>query len=289
MPKSLPFQPFPSLKKLLIHYDLYGKKKFSQNFIIDWNILHKIAQYIPQERYIVEIGPGHTGLTRSLLHHSKAHIHAIEKDPRCEVILHDLQTMYPTRFSFAMQDALKEELPSFHNPDESHPSPCPAPIHIVSNLPYHIATPLLLKWSAIPWIHSISVMLQKEVALRLTSLPNCSSYGRLSILMQWLYQIEHRWDISPHVFIPPPQVDSSFIQLTRRDPVLFPTSQKHLEIITHLAFQQRRKMIKSSLQSLPIEILCAQTHIPLTARPQEISVENFCRLANSLMVYSNNS
>jgi 16S rRNA (adenine1518-N6/adenine1519-N6)-dimethyltransferase len=160
-----------------------------------------------------------------------------------------------------------------------------APRHIVANLPYNIATPLLIKWlgqGAV--IKSMTLMFQKEVVERLIAKPRSKDYGRLSVLTQWLSEPQRLFDLPPRAFTPPPKVTSSIVHIVPRATPPFPARQQDLERVTQAAFGQRRKMLRQSLRSLfgDAEAVLNSLGIPPTARAEELSVEQFCQLARYL-------
>jgi 16S rRNA (adenine1518-N6/adenine1519-N6)-dimethyltransferase len=159
------------------------------------------------------------------------------------------------------------------------------PRRIVANLPYNVATPLLLKWlSAIDAFASLTLMFQKEVADRLTARPRTKDYGRLSVLTQWLSEPRRLFDIPARAFTPPPKVTSSVVQLTPRPAPLHPADRTRLERVTAAAFGQRRKMLRQSLKSLTADppALLARAGVPETARAEELDIAQFCALARIL-------
>ena len=221
------------------------------------------------------IGPGPGGLTRALLAEGAGRVVAIERDPRCIAALQDLATAYPGRLDIIEGDALALDPAALGE----------APRRIVANLPYNIATALLLRWlDRIAEYESLTLMFQREVAERLTAAPRSPAYGRLSVLVQWLCEARILFDIPPQAFTPPPKVTSSVVRLTPRAAPLAPAEKATLERVTAAAFGQRRKMLRSSLKSLgvPVEALLAETGISGTARAEELSVAQFCALARAV-------
>jgi len=158
------------------------------------------------------------------------------------------------------------------------------PIRIVANLPYNVATPLLIGWlGQAEAFLSLTLMFQREVARRLAARPGDASYGRLSIITAWLCEVELLFDISPQAFVPPPKVTSSVVRLTPRPMPVAPARMADLERVTAAAFGQRRKMLRSSLKSLfedPISVL-EGLNIPPTARAEELDIEAFCAIARA--------
>jgi 16S rRNA (adenine1518-N6/adenine1519-N6)-dimethyltransferase len=221
---------------------------------------------------VIEIGPGPGGLTRALLAEGASRVVAIERDPRCLAALAELSAAYPDRLTIVDGDALALDPATLADP----------PRRIVANLPYNIATALLLRWlDRIGDYQSLTLMFQREVAERLVAAPRSPAYGRLSVLVQWLCETKILFDIPPQAFTPPPKVISSVVRLTPRSAPLAPAEKAVLERVTAAAFGQRRKMLRASLKSLgvPVEPLLAAAGIAGTARAEELSVAEFCALA----------
>ncbi len=200
---------------------------------------------------------------------------AIERDPRCIAALGELAAFYPGRLEIVEGDALALDPVSLSA----------GPRRIVANLPYNIATALLLRWlDGITAYESLTLMFQREVAERLAATPRKPAYGRLSVLAQWLCEVSILFDIPPRAFTPPPKVTSSVVRLVPRAAPLAPADKATLERVTAAAFGQRRKMLRSSLKSLgvPVDALLAATGITPTARAEELSVAQFCALAQAV-------
>jgi len=200
---------------------------------------------------------------------------AIERDPRCLAALAELAVLYPERLTIMEGDALALDPVTLTEP----------PRRIVANLPYNIATALLLKWlDRITEYESLTLMFQREVAERLVAAPRSPAYGRLSVLVQWLCEAKILFDIPARAFTPPPQVTSSVVRLVPRAMPLAPADKPVLERVTGAAFGQRRKMLRSSLKSLGVlvEPLLAAANIAPTARAEELSVAEFCALARAV-------
>jgi 16S rRNA (adenine1518-N6/adenine1519-N6)-dimethyltransferase len=200
---------------------------------------------------------------------------AIERDTRCIAALGELAARHPSRLTIVEGDALTIDPATLGE----------APRRIVANLPYNIATALLLRWlDRITAYESLTLMFQREVAERLVAAPRSPAYGRLSVLTQWLCEARILFDIPPRAFTPAPKVTSSVVRLVSRPTPLAPADKPTLERVTAAAFGQRRKMLRSSLKSLgvPVEALLAATEIPATARAEELSVAQFCALARAL-------
>src|SRR6185437_11065507 len=212
---------------------------------------------------------------RALLAEGARHIVVIERDTRCLAALEELAARQPGRLRIIEGDALSVD-----------PAPLTErPRKIVANLPYNIATALLLRWlGRIGDYESLTLMFQREVAERLVAAPRSPAYGRLSVIVQWLCEAKILFDLPPRAFVPPPKVTSTLVSLTPRRQPLAPASKSLIERVTAAAFGQRRKMLRASLKTLgvPLEPLFAQTDIAPTARAEELSVEDFCALARAL-------
>lgn len=224
---------------------------------------------------MVEVGPGPGGLTRALLHAGAAEVIAIERDRRCIEALRDLERAAAGRLRLIEADALELDLRDLAG----------TPVTIVANLPYNIATALLLRWLGRPEsIARMVLMFQREVADRLVAAPRTKAYGRLSVLVQWLCQADTVFHLPARAFVPPPKVASSLVRLEPRPQPLAPADKRALEVVLGAAFNQRRKMLRQSLKPLPAppEVLLERAAVPATARAEEIDVQGFCRLARAL-------
>jgi 16S rRNA (adenine1518-N6/adenine1519-N6)-dimethyltransferase len=270
-------QPAPELaplRDIIRRFDLGARKALGQNFLLDLNLTRRIARAAaPLDQVsVIEIGPGPGGLTRALLLEGARHITAIERDHRCIAALAELGAAFPGRLTVIEGDALAVDLASL----------TPAPRKIVANLPYNVATPLLLHWlDQIGAFESLTLMFQKEVAQRLIAAPRSKDYGRLSVVTQWLCDVTMLFDIPPQAFVPPPKVTSTVVRLTPRAAALAPCRKDDLERVTAAAFGQRRKMLRQSLKSLggDTAALIAAAGVSATARAEELSIAEFCALA----------
>jgi 16S rRNA (adenine1518-N6/adenine1519-N6)-dimethyltransferase len=223
---------------------------------------------------VLEVGPGPGGLTRALLAAGADRVIAIERDRHCIAALSELAAAAGGRLELIETDALQHDVAAL---DADH-------IVAVANLPYNIGTPLLLKWlDRIALFDVLVLMFQREVAERLAAAPGSGVYGRLSVLVQWLCEVEVVMHLAGGAFVPPPQVASSLVRLRPRPQPLAPADKRALEIVLAAAFGQRRKMLRVSLKSLGVDApqLLAAAQVPPTARAEEIDVEGFCRLARS--------
>ena len=267
----------PPLREVIARHGIAARKSLGQNFILDLNLTRRIAGAAGRldDCSVIEIGPGPGGLTRALLAEGARRVVAIERDKRAIAALGELAAHYPDRLDIVEGDALELDPAALSEP----------PRKIVANLPYNIATALLLRWlDRIGDYKSLTVMFQREVAKRLTARPREPAYGRLSVLVQWLTEPRILFDLPPRAFVPPPKVTSSVVTLTPRAEPLAPASKPLLERVTAAAFGQRRKMLRSSLRSLgvPPEPLLLAAGIAPTVRAEELSVTQFCALARAL-------
>jgi 16S rRNA (adenine1518-N6/adenine1519-N6)-dimethyltransferase len=267
----------PPLREVIARHGIAAKRSLGQNFILDLNVTRRIARAAgPLDTgTVIEVGPGPGGLTRALLEEGAAHVVAIERDRCCLAALAELAAAFPGRLELVEGDALKVDPAAL----------APAPRRIVANLPYNIATALLLRWlDRIGDYQSLTLMFQREVAERLVATPRSPAYGRLSVIVQWLTEPKILFDLPPRAFVPSPKVTSSVVSLTPRATSLAPAEKGALERVTAAAFGQRRKMLRSSLKTLavPVEPLFASTGISPTARAEELAVADFCALARAL-------
>jgi 16S rRNA (adenine1518-N6/adenine1519-N6)-dimethyltransferase len=271
----------PPLRDVIRRHGLRAKKSLGQNFLLDLNLTARIARAAgPLEgATVAEIGPGPGGLTRALLAAGAKQVIAVERDQRALAALAEIAERYPGRLKIIAGDALAFDW---------RPHLQGAPARIVANLPYNIATPLLIGWLTAdpwpPWYEQMVLMFQREVAERIVAPPGSKTYGRLSVLAGWRTQAKILFDIAPSAFVPPPNVTSSLVRfIPRRDPL--PCDATALQRVTEAAFGQRRKMLRQSLKTLgvePMALLSAATIEP-TARAEEIPVEGFVALARGFM------
>ncbi len=266
----------PPLREVIARHGIAARRRLGQNFLFDLNLTGRIARAAGplDQGAIIEIGAGPGGLTRALLAEGACHVVAVERDPRCLAALAELAAAYPGRLDIVAGDALALD------PAEL----APAPRRIVANLPYNIATPLLLQWlDRIGEFAGLTLMFQREVALRLVAAPRTKSYGRLSVLTQWLAEPRLLFDLPARAFTPPPKVTSTLVEIIPRAEPLAPAAKPALERVTAAAFGQRRKMLRSSLAALglPVIPLLDRAGIAPTARAEELTVAEFCALARA--------
>jgi 16S rRNA (adenine1518-N6/adenine1519-N6)-dimethyltransferase len=267
----------PPLRDVIARHGLMATKALGQHFLLDLNLTARIARAAGDltTGTCIEVGPGPGGLTRALLSEGAAHVIAIEKDKRCREILEELRAAYPGRLETIEADALAVDASQLGA----------APRRIVANLPYNIGTELLLGWlKNITAFESLVLMFQSEVAARLTAPADTKAYGRLSVMTQWLCDVEQLFHVNPKAFTPPPAVNSTVVKLTPHPQPLAPARRETLERVTAAAFGQRRKMLRQSLKSLGVdgEALCREVGIDPTARAEVLSVQEFCALARAV-------
>jgi 16S rRNA (adenine1518-N6/adenine1519-N6)-dimethyltransferase len=267
----------PPLREVIARHGIAARRRLGQNFILDLNLTRRIARAAGglDQGSVVEIGPGPGGLTRALLLEGAGHVVAIERDPRCLAALGELAAAFPGRLEVIEGDALALDPAAL----------VPPPRRIVANLPYNIATALLLRWlDRIGDYESLTLMFQREVAERLVAAPRSPAYGRLSVIVQWLTLPKILFDVPPGAFVPAPKVTSSVVSLVPRPAPLSPAEKPVLERVTAAAFGQRRKMLRSSLKTLgvAVEPMLAAAGVAPTARAEELSVAEFCALARRL-------
>ena len=262
----------PPLRLLVERMDMRARKSLGQNFLFDLNLTRKIARSAgPLTGTTIEIGPGPGGLTRALLLEQAAHVIAIEKDRRAREVLSSLLTSAGDRLTLIEADALTSPIWELGT----------TPRRIIANLPYNIATTLLIKWlKHANCFDSMTLMFQREVAERITAHTGEATYGRLSVLTRWLADAKILFDVPPSAFVPPPKITSSIVQIVPLAHPRYPCSQHFLEFITRKAFGQRRKMLRSSLKKINGDQLLAAAGIAPESRPQDIDIEKFCKLAN---------
>ena len=268
----------PPLREVIRRHGLTPKKSLGQNFLFDLNLTARIARAAePLENItVVEIGPGPGGLTRALLALGARRVVAIERDQRAIAALEEIGARYPGQLEIVAGDALRIDPRDQLGPERAR---------VVANLPYNIATALLIGWLTTepwpPWYDSLLLMFQREVAERIVATPGSKSYGRLSVLAGWRTEAKLLFDVAPSAFVPPPKVTSSVVRLTPR-PVPLACQSIALQRVTEAAFGQRRKMLRQSLKTLGVDAgaLLSEAGIEPTARAEEIPVEGFVALAN---------
>jgi 16S rRNA (adenine1518-N6/adenine1519-N6)-dimethyltransferase len=267
----------PPLREVIRAHDLVAKKQLGQNFLLDLNLTAKIARSAGDLSTcdVLEVGPGPGGLTRGLLVEGARRVLAVEKDPRCMPALAEIAAAYPGRLEVINGDALEVDALAHLT----------APVRIIANLPYNVGTELLIRWLTPkvwpPFWDSLTLMFQKEVAERIVAKPRTEHYGRLALLAQWRCDAKIVLVLPPEAFTPAPKVHSAVVHLTRLAEPRYPADEAVLNRITTMAFNQRRKMLRSSLKGMgpEIEAQLVAAGIEPTARAEEISLEKFCALA----------
>ncbi len=264
----------PSIAKLASKHGIYPLKKLGQNFIFDETLCDKIvnSSCLAKEDIALEIGPGPAGLTRSILKKEPEKLIVIEKDLRCIPLLEEIQKFYP-QLIIKNNDALEIKLLDLVANNK---------LNIISNLPYNIGTPLLISWlHQINLINSMTLMLQKEVVMRIIAKVSTKAYGRLSVICQITCHVEKCFDVSPKAFYPEPKIWSSIIRLTPKQNQISNDLLYNIEKITNIAFSGRRKMIKSSLKTLFPNILDVLEHLQISnnLRAENLSPEHYLSLA----------
>ena len=270
----------PPLRDVIASYDLVAKRQLGQNFLLDLNLTAKIARLAGDlaGSDVLEIGPGPGGLTRGLLVEGARRVVAVEKDPRCIAALQEISAAYPGRLEVVEGDAMQIDMAALLSP----------PVRIAANLPYNVGTEVLIRWLTPkiwpPFWTSMTLMFQREVALRITAKPGDDHYGRLAILCQWRSDAKIVMHLPPEAFTPAPKVHSAVVHLTRLEAPRFPADAKTLQRVVAAAFGQRRKMLRSSLKPLggDLEALLKVADIPPTARAEEIDLQRFCALARAV-------
>jgi 16S rRNA (adenine1518-N6/adenine1519-N6)-dimethyltransferase len=268
----------PPLREQLEAHGLLARKSFGQHFLLDLNVTRKIARLAaPLEgRAVVEVGPGPGGLTRALLE-AGAVVIAVEKDARFLPLLGEMAAVADGRLILVEADALRvdeAELLATHAPG--------LPARVISNLPYNVGAPLLVKWlHQASRFEALTLMFQKEVAERIAARPGSGAYGRLGVLSQAVCEAGIVMSLPARAFTPPPKVESAVVQLTPRGDGPPPQLLAALERVTQAAFGQRRKMLRSSLKSLGGETLCAAAGIDAGVRAETVPVSGFLDLARA--------
>jgi 16S rRNA (adenine1518-N6/adenine1519-N6)-dimethyltransferase len=270
----------PPLREVIRELSLSARKSLGQNFLLDLNLTARIARAAgPLENAtVVEIGPGPGGLTRALLALGAAHVIAIEHDERAVPALETIAKRYPGRLEIICADAQTFDPRPYLGTTKAK---------IVANLPYNIATNLLVGWLSIepwpPWYEMMVLMFQREVAERIVAQENEEAYGRLGVLANWRAETKILFDISPAAFVPQPKVTSSVVRLVPRS-APEPCDRRALEQVAAAAFGQRRKMLRQSLKSLPADPLrlAAAANVDPTRRAETVPISGFVAMAREL-------
>ena len=274
-----------STSELIKKYQLDAKKSLGQNFILDKNFTDKIAKSAGDlsNFEVLEIGAGPGGLTRSILDAGVKKLIVIEKDQRCILALRELQEFYGSRLEIIEGDALEiDETKIFAENSQ---------FKIIANLPYNIGTVLIFKWLKIlPKIASMNLMLQKEVVQRICAKIGDKNYGRFAIMLNLLCDTKMLFEVNKMVFSPPPKITSAIVQIIpngeKIEKYFEKNNLKKFEKVVQQAFNQRRKMLKSSLKGAFINQDLAEIFVKCdisgTKRAEEITIEEFWKISQIL-------
>jgi 16S rRNA (adenine1518-N6/adenine1519-N6)-dimethyltransferase len=270
----------PPLREVIRQHALSARKSLGQNFLLDLNLTARIARAAGplEDASVIEIGPGPGGLTRALLAMGARHVIAVERDQRALPALEEIARRYPGRLEIVCADA---------QTFDPRPLLGSTKAKIVANLPYNIATALLIDWLSIepwpPWFDMMVLMFQREVAERIVARENEEAYGRLGVLANWRAETKILFDISPAAFVPQPKVTSSLVRLVPRSTPDV-CDRRALEQVAAAAFGQRRKMLRQSLKSLLVDParLAASADVDPTRRAETVPVSGFVAMAREL-------
>ena len=270
----------PPLREVIRQHALSARKSLGQNFLLDLNLTARIARAAGplEDATVVEVGPGPGGLTRALLALGARHVIAVERDQRALPALEEIAHRYPGRLEVVCSDAQQFDPRPFLGSTRAK---------IVANLPYNIATQLLIGWLSLepwpPWYDMMVLMFQREVAERIVARENDEAYGRLGVLANWRAETRILFDISPAAFVPQPQVTSSVVRLIPRS-APETCDRRALEQVAAAAFGQRRKMLRQSLKSLSVDParLAAAARVDPTRRAETIPISGFVAMAREL-------
>jgi len=266
----------PPLREVIARHGLSASKALGQNFILDRQLLARIAA-IPgslEGETVYEVGPGPGGLTTAALE-AGASVIAVERDRRCLPALAELDVQFPGRLTVVEEDALRIDEPALLDRG----------VHVLANLPYNVGTALLLRWLGAdwpPWWRTLTLMFQKEVAERIVARPGSEHYGRLAVASQWRSTPRLAMVVNRSAFVPPPKVTSAVVHVV---PAAMPAgvNPRVIEQLTASAFGQRRKMLRQSLKSVPGALdALADLGIAAERRAETVSVEEFVALARAL-------
>jgi 16S rRNA (adenine1518-N6/adenine1519-N6)-dimethyltransferase len=270
----------PALGEVVRTLELTTRKSLGQHFILDLNLTRRIARAAGAlaGKTVVEVGPGPGGLTRALFLEGAERVIAVERDERCRPALEAIGERYPGRLDLHFGDALRVDWRKLVADAKGKPS-------IVANLPYNVATLLLVGWLESetwpPWYDRMVLMFQKEVAERVVAAPGTKAYGRLAVLSQWRTRPSLLFQLRPEAFTPPPAVASAVVEFRPIDRPMPECSVRVLARLTASAFGQRRKMLRQSLKVLVAEpeALLGAAGLAPTLRGEALSVSDFARLA----------
>lgn len=262
---------WPPLRDVIARYDLNARRSLGQHFLLDANLTGRIVREAGPlaGRHVIEVGPGPGGLTRPLLASEAADVTVIELDRRAAAAMAELAEAAGGRLRVIEADALRVDLTGL----------VPAPRQIVANLPYNVASPLLVGWlRQAASFERFTLMFQQEVAERICAEPGTPAYGRLSVLSQWLCETAIVMRLPPTAFVPPPKVSSAVVVMVPRPDQPEPALFAQMERVTAAAFGQRRKMLRGALKPLGGEALLARAGIAPDRRAETLSIAEFDRL-----------
>lgn len=270
-----PSSALPPLREVIARHDLGARRSLGQHFLLDGNVTAQIVREAEPltGNHVIEVGPGPGGLTRALLASDAASVTVIEIDHRAVAAMRELAEAVGRRLHVVQADALKVNLPAL----------VPAPRAVVANLPYNIASPLLVGWlRQAAAFERLTLMFQQEVADRICAPPGSEAYGRLGVLVQWVCEARIALRLPPSAFVPAPKVWSAVVRLVPRALQPPPELFNRMERVTAAAFGQRRKMLRGALKSLGGEMLLTRADIDGERRAETLSVAEFDRLARCL-------
>ena len=262
----------PPLREVIARHGLAARRALGQHFLLDANLTQRIvrAAGILSGRHIVEVGPGPGGLTRALLESDAAGVTVVEVDRRAVAAMQEQAVAASGRLRVIAGDALELDIASL----------VPAPRQVVANLPYNIATPLLIGWLRHAGaFERMTLMFQQEVAERICAATGTAAYGRLSILAQWTCEVALLLRIPPSAFVPSPKVYSAVVGLVPHADQPAPELFAAMERLTAAAFGQRRKMLRGALRAVGGEALLRDADIAPDRRAETLSVAELDRLA----------
>ena len=253
-----------------------ARKRFGQHFLVDRQVIADIVDLVAVQRsdLVVEIGPGLGALTDPLLRRLD-HLQVVELDR--DIVIRLQQQYSPARVTVHAGDALVFDFGRLA-------AEAGGKLRIVGNLPYNISTPLLFHLAAFgDCVRDLHFMLQKEVVERMVAVPGSRDFGRLSVMLQYRFVMERLLDVPPEAFAPPPKVHSAVVRLIPRPAgELSAHDEAQFAALVSLAFAQRRKMLRNSLRSLVDDLRLAELGVSPTCRAEELSVDDYVRLANCL-------
>ena len=265
----------PPLRDVIAAHGLAAKHSLGQHFLLDGNLTARIVRAAGDltGRNVIEVGPGPGGLTRALLDSPVAQVAAVELDRRAVGAIGELAAVSGGRLSVLEADALRVDLPDL----------VPRPRQIIANLPYNVASPLLVRWlRQASEYERMTLMFQQEVAERIAAVPGTDAYGRLSVLAGWICETHIAVRLPPTAFVPPPKVWSAVVVLTPRPDQPPPELITAMERLTAAAFGQRRKMLRGALKTMGGADLLNRADIAPDRRAETLSIAEFDRLARLL-------